>query len=44
MLKRILWVLAAAFTLLSCSPKVLPTASAPANKAAKVVAALHDPA
>ena len=44
MLKRILWVLAAAFTLLSCSPKVLPSASAPSNKAAKVVAALHDPA
>ena len=44
MLKRILWVLAAAFALLSCSPKVLPMASAPTNKAAKVVAALHDPA
>ena len=44
-LKRSLWVLAAACALLSCSPKTLPPASAPsAGNAAKVVAALHDPA
>lgn len=40
MLKRILWVLAAACAILSCSPK----APAPSGKAAKVIAALHDPA
>ena len=45
MQKRILWVLAVAGILLSCSPKVRPSASVQsANKAAKVVAALHDPA
>ena len=42
MLKRLLLVLAAACTLLSCSPKALPSASYP-NKAARVVTALHDP-
>ena len=45
MLKRILWVLAAAIIVFSCSPKALPSASVePANKAQKVIAALHDPA
>ena len=44
MLKRLLLVLAASCTLLSCSPKVLPASSGPyPNKAARVVAALHDP-
>ena len=37
MMKRFLWILAAACTLLSCSQQ-------PVNKAEKVIAAIHDPA